>query len=243
MTPLGERLAALLDNPNVKRYQFGIRSAEHGEKVPDDQRYSRTFGNGVIADLSTYDTTFRKQFKQTDGKTNYTTAQGAYQFLRGTWAEAAQALGLTDFSPRSQDIAQLWLSRRNGSLQDIVDGNFGSALRKDRNTWASLPGSDHPQPRQSVTNMARWLGVEPSKLPEAGVPGSFKFADGTTVSGSSARQHEKLMQIAESDYDDGMKQRLALAAKQLPATQPDNLFGSDLPTMLDKELMQLIETA
>ena len=53
------------------------------------------------------------------------TAAGAYQFINDTWNGAASALGLGDFSPRSQDMAAVWLLQKNGSLADVMAGFDG----------------------------------------------------------------------------------------------------------------------
>ena len=240
---LRDRLEALLDNPNVQKYQFAIRSAEHGEKVKDADRYSRAFGNRVIADLSKYNEDFLVPFKQTDGKMNKTSAQGAYQFIKPTWQRTARALGLTDFSPRSQDLAALYLMYENGSLADVQQGNFAAALNKDGKTWASLPTSRYPQPRQTTQKFAQWLGVPGLKSDEAGVPGSFNLADGRTVTGKDEREHNRLLDIANSPYSDGTKTKMVDVLAQMPKlTTPKDLFSADLPSTLDKELMQLIES-
>lgn len=64
-------------------------------------------------------------------------AAGAYQFMPGTWAGAAKALGLKDFSPQSQDRAAIYLAQRRGvDLNRPLDA---AALNKLAPEWASLP--------------------------------------------------------------------------------------------------------
>jgi muramidase (phage lysozyme) len=75
-------------------------------------------------------------------------AAGRYQFLRSTWDQQAKKLGLTDFSPQSQDIAAWDLAKtsygaRTGrdlerDLQDpSMLGQIGQSLSP---VWTSLPG-------------------------------------------------------------------------------------------------------
>lgn len=82
------------------------------------------------------------------GKTS--SAAGKYQFLAGTWDEAAQALGLKDFSPANQDRAAWWLAQRDyktrtgGDLiTDLQKGEFakvrkGLAGKGNNTTWEGL---------------------------------------------------------------------------------------------------------
>ncbi len=77
-------------------------------------------------------------------------AAGAYQMLRGTWDEVRRRLGLTDFSPASQDRAAVELIRRRGALADVRAGRFADAIAKCRKEWASLPGAGYGQPEKSV---------------------------------------------------------------------------------------------
>lgn len=147
-------LNALLDHPNVRRYLDLIAQAEGTAGHADAYRVG--FGGAALADLSRHPGT-RHAFKQTDGKTNATTAAGRYQFLHSTWKDLAGALGLTDFSPRSQDLGALELMRRSGSLDDVLRGDFTSAVRKDGRTWASLPSSPYPQPKRSDAFVAQAL--------------------------------------------------------------------------------------
>lgn len=79
-----------------------------------------------------------------------TSASGRYQFVRGTWDEAAKALGLTDFSPASQDKGAWWLAQRDYKantgrdlLTDLKSGN-NEAIRKGLgSTWRGL--ADNPK--------------------------------------------------------------------------------------------------
>lgn len=157
-------LNALLANPNVRRYLDLIAQAEGTARYVDSYRVA--FGGGVLADLSRHPGT-RHTFTQSDGTTNTTTAAGRYQFLRSTWKDLAGKLNLGDFSPRSQDIGALELMRRNGSLEDVLRGDFRSAVRKDGRTWASLPSSPYPQPKRTDAFIAQALAGTPSTVPYA----------------------------------------------------------------------------
>lgn len=244
MNPLAARLEASLANPNVQNYLRMIRTAEHGERVPDEQRYSRAFGNRVITDLSKYNEDFLVPFKQTDGKMNKTSAQGAYQFIKPTWGDASIALGLSDFSPKSQDLAALFLLNRNGSLQDVIRGDYKTALKKDADTWASLPGSKHPQPTQRYEKVAQWLGVPTSKLSETDAPGGFMMSDGRAVSGVSRADQLALDRIAGSQHSQATKERMVDVLGKMPRHDtPVDFLQADLPTELDNEFRQMIERA
>lgn len=147
-----ERLEKLLDNPNVKKMLDVIAQAEgvkHG--------YNTGFGNTVISDLSKHPNT-SKGFTQTDGAKNTTTAAGRYQFLNKTWEGAAKKLGLKDFSPRSQDLAALYLIQGRGALRDVVKGDLTGAIGKLGKEWASLPSSPYKQNKRSDAEIQSFIG-------------------------------------------------------------------------------------
>lgn len=81
------------------------------------------------------------------------TAAGRYQFIRGTWLAARDALGLPDFGPESQDRAALWLIERRGALEDVKAGRVGDAILKVRREWASLPGAGWGQGERSMASL------------------------------------------------------------------------------------------
>jgi lysozyme len=79
-----------------------------------------------------------------------TTASGAYQMVRGTWMLARDNLGLTDFSPASQDAAADWLLKYKVPGQNAVRpegtgiyglieaGRFDEAMAALRLEWEAF---------------------------------------------------------------------------------------------------------
>ena len=79
------------------------------------------------------------------------TAAGRYQIIKPTWAACARALGLSDFTPASQDAAALYLIKQRGALDDVQAGRVADAIGKCRREWASLPGAGYGQPERRLT--------------------------------------------------------------------------------------------
>jgi len=133
----------LIKNQNIRTF-LDLIAATEGVK----HGYNTGFGNTQLSSLDDHPRQ-SKNFKQTDGKKNTTTAAGRYQFLQGTWDEAAKAVGAQDFGPASQDMAAVYLLKRAGALDDVLKGNFDAAVKKSGSTWASLPSSKYAQPKKS----------------------------------------------------------------------------------------------
>lgn len=85
------------------------------------------------------------------------TAAGAYQINRPTWLDIKGKLGLTDFSPQSQDAAAINLIASCGALEDVKAGRFNEAVRKCRNKWASLPGNSAGQGQRTYAQLGQWF--------------------------------------------------------------------------------------
>ncbi len=111
--------------------------------------YNTVYGGATVNDLSEHPN-IPIQINSGPHKGETSTASGRYQFLKKTWDTAAAALGLTDFSPASQDKAAWWLAQhdynaRTGrdlstdlkSNDPAVKSRIGGALH---DTWTSLPG-------------------------------------------------------------------------------------------------------
>lgn len=82
-----------------------------------------------------------------DGKS---TAAGRYQITNSTYNDVAPKLGITDFSPESQDRIAIELLRRKGALDDIMNGDIDAAVDKLGGTWQGLPsGTSKHQGKRS----------------------------------------------------------------------------------------------
>ena len=147
-----QELEKALSNPNVRKMLDVIANAEgvkHG--------YNTIFGNERSNDLKAHPNV-KKEFTQTDGKKNSTTAAGRYQFLKGTWDKVSKKYGLTDFSPKNQDLAAVALILGRGALGDVMKGDFTKAVGKLGNEWASLPSSPYAQPKKSWKDIQNMVG-------------------------------------------------------------------------------------
>jgi muramidase (phage lysozyme) len=164
-----------LNNPNVRKMLDVIASAE-GVKYG----YNTIFGNERFGNLSAHPNV-RKQFKQTDGTMNVTTAAGRYQFLKPTWDDASKRYGLKDFSPQSQDVAAIGLLMQNGALPYVLKGDYRTAVQKSGGTWASLPSSPYAQPKRSQAEIDKFLGGSSSQ------PQRLQTVSWKEISGQSAK--------------------------------------------------------
>jgi lysozyme len=88
-----------------------------------------------------------------------TTAAGAYQMTKSTWARLRDRLSLPDFSPASQDAAALQLLKDCGAYSKLAAGDLPGAVAAARRTWASLPGANFAgQGMRSMSQVAQWYG-------------------------------------------------------------------------------------
>jgi muramidase (phage lysozyme) len=123
-----------------------------GTAAIGDRGYNALFGGGTFDSYADHPRQ-RFQFHTTDGRIEWTSAAGRYQFIVATWDALRLKLGLPDFSPASQDAACLELIRQRGALADVQAGNFTSAIAKCAPTWASLPGAGYLQPERKLSQL------------------------------------------------------------------------------------------
>jgi muramidase (phage lysozyme) len=109
------------------------------------------------------------------------TAAGRYQITKTTYDDVAAKLGITDFSPESQDKIAQELIRRKGALEDVQAGRYPDAIKKLGKTWASFSSSTYNQPKNTAEKEAKLLAES---------KGSLSFDDllpATTTTTSTAK--------------------------------------------------------
>lgn len=131
-----------IDDPeqrkNLKAYLDTIAASEGAD-------YNTLVGGSKIDDLSKHPN--KVGLVTGDGKS---TAAGRYQITGTTWKGVARKLGLSDFSPESQDKAAIELLRQRGALDDVLAGRWDAATAKLGDEWQSLPsGTSKHQGKRS----------------------------------------------------------------------------------------------
>lgn len=79
------------------------------------------------------------------GREVESTAAGRYQLLARYYDSYSQLLGLSDFTPESQDAIALQQIKECHALPDIDAGRVEDAIGKVAHLWASLPGAGYDQ--------------------------------------------------------------------------------------------------
>jgi muramidase (phage lysozyme) len=131
LTKGGIEAKELLKAPRVRAFLDTLAFAEGNTNY--DTAFGSTIKNPkVIEDLATHPNT-------TAGGSS---ASGRYQFKTDTWNEAKKKLGLTDFTPESEDIASVYKMKTRGVLDALLANNFPLAIESGSAEWASLPFKD-----------------------------------------------------------------------------------------------------
>jgi muramidase (phage lysozyme) len=84
-------------------------------------------------------------------------AAGRYQIKSTTWDEVRREVGLTDFTPESQDRAAVQLIKWRGAYSQVEQisnfDQFDNAVYSVRYEWASMPYSPYGQPTHSASRL------------------------------------------------------------------------------------------
>lgn len=225
-----------LQNPRVRDFLDILAKAE-GTYGKGDNGYNVAFGGDTTVGYDAHPGQYY-EFTQTDGKKNRTSAAGRYQFIKPTYDTLAQRLGVTDFSPETQDRMALELIRENGALDDVLGGNYEAAINKLGGVWASLPSSTAPQPHRS---MAELLGNQ--------MPVQLVNQGGTPMIAApeNAFERDHMMGFYTAGHSPEMQSlltnALARVSEARQSLMSEKAFFDDLPVDLDSDLLDLIDRA
>lgn len=151
-----ERVETALQHPNVQAFLNVIAQAEGTTREGQNENgYNVLVGGSLFGDYSDHPN--RRISLRSGNNVIQSTAAGRYQITRRTWNEAAKQLGLTDFSPSSQDAAAVYLLNRRGALDDVINGDAAAAISKIGSEWAAFPTSPYDQPTREWDQINGWL--------------------------------------------------------------------------------------
>jgi muramidase (phage lysozyme) len=122
---------ALLADPNVSAFLKAIAEAEGGGY---DFKYGAVKGKRNdpwrFSDFSTH---------PGPGFGGVTTAAGMYQITTATWRQHGSRMGLSDFSPKTQDLIAVELLRSINVIDKIKSGDVAAATGPTSRKWAAVP--------------------------------------------------------------------------------------------------------
>ncbi len=128
------------------------------------------------------------------------TAAGRYQFLSFVWDEVRAQAGLSDFSPRSQDIAAIYrmFTLRRVTPEDIESGDPTRWMSKIHDEWTSIPGGSTPQLRkqdkgtreQFIQRYKEYLAYHKGQGPAPSGRADASYDKVATIPGESSHTNE-----------------------------------------------------
>jgi muramidase (phage lysozyme) len=138
LTKEGIEAKALLKDPRIRAFLEVIKYAEG------------YFANRVVQYHEGSDWVTLPNFDDHPGRTlpgAGSSAAGAYQIMTDTWfgvkakndPGAKKILGLTDFTPESQDIFAVYKMKTQGIITPLFAGKFADAIQAGCGEWASFP--------------------------------------------------------------------------------------------------------
>ena len=217
-------------SPNARRWLNLISFAEGtwGGRGP---RYDITFGYTPINDLSRHPDRVVRSGRYASA------AAGAYQFMPGTWQRAAAATRVSDFGPRSQDLAALQLMRWRGVDPDRAAINPQN-IAKLSGEWAAFPtlrgSSAYGQPSKSFNTLLKF--AESQGAAPVSYDPSVRYATGGPETGSAGNQvDEAVAQAVLGGYIGSILSKAKADSSLSGSTMPD------VPHSAYEETDQVIE--
>lgn len=137
-----EKVEAIYKNPkalaNAKDY-LNMLAVSEGTAGRGNDGYNIMFRGAEFSDYKAHPNQ-KHEYIDKNGRKGSSTAAGRYQFLKGTYDGMAKQLGISDFSPESQDKVAIALMLEKGV--DFSDGaDLATNVNRINNVWTSLTGS------------------------------------------------------------------------------------------------------
>lgn len=123
-----ERAEKLLQDPNVRALLDVIAEAEKGA-------YNILYGEKTFDDFTKFPGKVPDKTKGEKGSS----ASGRYQITIGTHKDLSDALGLSDFSPKTQDLMAVHFLDTLGALKALESGRLETAVGLAAKRWNALP--------------------------------------------------------------------------------------------------------
>lgn len=153
---LRSQMEAALNSPNMQAFLYMISKSEGANYRT---LVHKGTNNMAIKSLAKHPRTIVKtDLRGRPLPSNiWSNAAGRYQILGSTWDGCVRALGLTDFSEHSQDLAAVYLIYTHGALDEVLSGNTTKAISLCRKEWASFPNANYAgQGSHSLAQMLAW---------------------------------------------------------------------------------------
>ena len=141
-------MARINEHPNVVAFLDMLAWSEGTIGKGDDGYNDIVDPAGFFSDYSTHP----NLLVQVNSKIK-STAAGRYQLLARYYEPYRKQLGLSDFSPVSQDKIAIQQIKEQRALDDILCGRIDEAIEKTCNIWASFPGAGYQQHEHSLSAM------------------------------------------------------------------------------------------
>lgn len=224
-----------LQNPKV---QAMLKVIRHAEGTDNPKGYNTRVGYTYFDDLSKKPG--QKVFIKSIG--DYSSAEGAYQFLNSTYDGLSKKLDLKDFSKQSQDIAAVELLRENGALYNILEDDFEGAVVKASPTWASLPNNKGRSnyKEQKVRNIESlkniYLGNQSSQE-------QYLAGDPYKVEAPKAPNTQKVSYLADTSLFSNFEEGKAKNAQEelIQAQQQKNNENEFIQSLIKQTQVQFVD--
>lgn len=163
-TPKQNKLIAslllFLKDNRIKAFLWTIRKCE-GTAYEDGYNY--LFGSTPKNSIRFSGNSTHPRIHRPFGKTT-STAAGAYQIMHRTFEDLVKIVGLTDFSPQTQDIFAVQLLGRRGAISLILNNEIEKAFLACNKEWASLPLSPYNQNPKDMDTTMKYYNDELNRL-------------------------------------------------------------------------------